>query len=130
MKHTLLAIKHLAIDPNLNNEQVVNILKKVDANRHEAKLLLNKKAERGILNEWSDSTDSYLKQVFGLFAENYVLMCHLQGCQLEELEKPIAYEDVDTVAALFSNLFHEENGLIVSIEQTKDEQLENEEVPV
>jgi len=124
VQHTLLAVRHLAIDQSLNNEQVTNILKKVAANDHEAELLLNEKVERGILSDWSELTDSYLKQVFGLFAANYVLMRHLQGRPLVVLEKPVAYDDVDTVAALFSHLFHEENGELVSRDHTQDEPLE------
>ncbi len=128
VQRTLLAVRHLAIDQSLNNEQVINILKKVAANDLEAESLLNEKVERGVFSDWSERTDSYLKQVFGLFAANYVLMRHLQGRPLVMLEKPAAYDEVDTVAALFSPLFHEENGELVSRNHIQDESLEVDQV--
>lgn len=127
VQQTLLAVRHLAIDQSLSNEEISNILKKVAANDQEAEQLFNEKVERGILGNWSELTDASLKQVFGLFAANYVLIRHLQGRPLVVLENPVSYEDVDTVAALFSHLFHEANGELVSKDPSPDEPLETEE---
>lgn len=128
IQHTLLAVRHLSIDQRLDAGQITGILEKVAINDREAEDLLNEKAERGVFSDWSERTDSYLKQVFGLFAANYVLMRHLQGRPLVVLANPVAYDDVDTVATLFSHLFHEDNGILVASQPTLDAQLETSEV--
>lgn len=127
IQHTLLAVRHLAIDQSLNTEQINDILEKIAANDRDAEGLLNEKAERGFVSAWSEQTDSYLKQVFGLFAANYVLMRHLQGRPLVVLEKSIEDDDIDTVATLFANLFHKENGDLVKEDQQPDIPTSSEE---
>ena len=120
IQHTLLAVRHLSIDQSLNTEQINSIFEKIAANDRDAQNLLNEKAKCGLLSDWSEQTDSYLKQVFGLFAANYVLMRHLQGRSFVVLEKPIEDDEIDTVATLFANLFHKENGDLVKEEQKPD----------
>ena len=128
IQHTLLAVRHLSIDQSLSPEQITDILEKVAVNDREAEQLFNEKVERGVFSDWSERTDSYLKQVFGLFAANYVLMRHLQGRPLVVLANPVAYNDVDTIATLFSHLFHEDNGILVSPQPTLSTPLETDEV--
>lgn len=120
IQRTVLAIRHLAIDPGITHEQVEAILGKITTNDREAEELLGLKAESGLFSDWSESTDATLKGVFGLFAANYVLLRHLQGRPLVMLANPVEYDDIKTVADIFAHLFHEENSALVANQESPD----------
>jgi len=127
IQRAVLAIRHLAIDPSITREKISAILEKIEANDQDAIALLKTKAESGIFSDWSEETDAMLKEIFGLFAANYVLMRHMQGRPLVALANSVAYDDIKTVGDIFANLFHDENSALVSepdsdaVNQSNDE---------
>jgi len=114
IQRAVLAIRHLAIDPSITRDQAEAILEKIAANDREAEEILSLKAESGLFSDWSEDTNAMLKGVFGLFAENYVLLRHLQGRPLVMLESQVEYRNIQTIADIFSNLFHEENAALIA----------------
>lgn len=126
IQRTVLAIRHLSIDPNIPQEQAEAILQKIAANDAEAKKLLEAKAENGFFSDWAESTDAMLKEVFGLFAANYVLLRRLQGRPVEMLEQPVEYEQIETVADIFAHLFHAENAPLAAIPADEAEEQHEE----
>lgn len=127
IQRAVLAIRHLAIAPNITNDQIQAILEKIETNDHEAEEMLKAKAESGLLSDWSEATDAMLKGVFGLFAANYVLLRHLQGRPLVMLASPVEYDDIKTVADIFAHLFHEENSALVAKPESTEPAPEDEE---
>lgn len=121
IQRALLAIRHLAIDPSITHEQTQAILEKVAANDSEAEDYLSTDAESGLFSDWSSETDAKLRSVFGLFAENYVLLRHLQGRPLVTLSSPIEQDQAKTIGDVFAYLFHKANASLIATASTKEE---------
>lgn len=108
---TMLAVRHLTIDPKLSNTQIQAILEKIYIYDAEAEEALSQKAVRADFSDfdWRKKTEDSLKQVFGSFAASYVLMRHLQGRPMVILEQSVEKNNIKSVADLFANLFYAEN---------------------
>jgi DNA-binding XRE family transcriptional regulator len=112
VQRTVLAIRHLSIDPTLDDAQVDATLEKIAANDAQAEKIFQRKASEGLLTGWDEATDYALRDIFGLFAANYALLRHLQGRSL--VVKPDANGKISSISDLFSHLFHQENSHLVS----------------
>lgn len=129
-KRTLLAVKHLAIDPKISDHEAKSIIAKVKANDREIELFLKEKAERGFIDDWSELTDTYLRQVFGLLSENYLLECKLKGRPLVVLEDSNDADsdsfEIVTIADVLVYLLRKQNSTLVTTEQINGDFIEVE----
>lgn len=103
----LLAVRHFAIDPKLTPDQISLVLDRMAENEQEVKNLLSEKVEEGLLSDWSESTEGYLREIFGKFGENYLLFRQLQGRPLIPVGEAVSYKDIKVLGDLVNHLFHE-----------------------
>lgn len=122
-----LAISHLAIDDKLSEDQIKQIIQKIVENDDAAAELMTEQAQSGFLNDWHENTDATLKELFGRFAENYVLIRHLQGRHVLTIDEQASITPIKTVGDLFKSLFKEDNASILPYLTTPKEQ-ESDEV--
>lgn len=112
VQRTVLAIRHLAIDPKLDDDQIEATFEKMAINDAQAEKIFQQKASEGFLSNWNEETENALRDLFGLFATNYILLRHLQGRPL--VLQPDDNSQISTISDLFTRLFYQENSHLVS----------------
>jgi transcriptional regulator with XRE-family HTH domain len=86
MARALLCVRHFALSPALDCEQITAALERMDANDQKIRTLLVKPVQTGFFNPWGEETQNDLQEVYGLMAENHILFRHLQGRALIVLD--------------------------------------------
>lgn len=107
LTRALLCVRHFALSPALDGDQIAAALGRMDENDATIRALMDKPAEPGLFSEWSDVTESRLQEVFGLLAENYLLFRHLQGRALvpvANMTEGVDYREVKTIGDLMATM--------------------------
>ncbi len=107
MARALLCVRHFALSPALDCDQITAALERMDTNDTTIRALLAMEAVHGFMSEWDSKTESRLQEVFGLLAENFLLFRHLQGrslVPLANLTEGVDEREIKTIGDLMAGL--------------------------
>jgi transcriptional regulator with XRE-family HTH domain len=107
MARALLCVRHFALSPSMDSDQIAAALERMDANDTTIRALLAMEAVPGFLSDWDSKTESRLQEVFGLLAENFLLFRHLQGralVPLSKLTEGVDEREIKTIGDLMAGL--------------------------
>lgn len=86
MARALLCVRHFALSPALDCDQITAALERMDANDQKIRAILAKPVQTSFFSPWGEETQNDLQEVYGLMAENHILFRHLQGRALIGLD--------------------------------------------
>lgn len=91
------------VSDDLSEDQIREFLERMDTNDERIASFLKEPAKAGLLTEYSEETDTIVRQLFGAMAENYLAFRALQGRNI--ILPPKKKKEVETVADIVGKFF-------------------------